>query len=117
MLINRPPTGNVYLGFRTIDGLFEANVVTAHDQLPHEPEVDRLGQLQSIDFGHTGNIGQSFAFSRIGESLIATVGANDDAIEGQRRLQLPDRAAVPAETSVTRKTGIEIPPAGAYGLE
>ncbi len=32
----------------------------------------------SIDLGNSGNIGQSFAVSRIGESLIATVGANYD---------------------------------------
>ena len=44
VLLNRPASGNAYLGFRTMGGVFEANVVIGHGQLPHEPEVDRLGQ-------------------------------------------------------------------------
>ena len=92
-------------------------MVIGYGQLPHEPEVDRLGRPASIDLGNSGNIGQSFSVSRIGESLIATVGANVDESKDNVGFSFLIEPRFLPKLNVTRRTGIEIPPAGAYGLE
>ena len=71
----------------------------------------------SIDFGDSGNIGQSFAFSRIGESLIATLGGNFDESKDNVGVSFLVEPRFLPTLNVTRRTGINIPPVGAYGLE
>jgi len=116
MLLNRPARGNFYLGFRTFQGIIEADVVTAAVNYRISPKW--IGSAStSVDFGNTGNIGQSIAFSRIGESLIATIGGNVDESKDNVGVSFLLEPRFLPRLSVTRSTGIEIPPAGAYGLE
>ena len=70
----------------------------------------------SVDLGNTGNIGQTFAVTRVGESLLFTAGITVDAAKdnvGVRLLVEPRFLTA----RVTRQTGLEIPPAGALGIE
>ncbi len=116
LLVNRPRTGNFYLGFRAATGLFEADVLNA--TINYRMSQKWIGSVSSsIDFGPTGNIGQFVAFSRIGESLITTVGANVDESKGTVGAHFLIEPRFLPNLNVTRKTGIEIPPVGAYGLE
>ena len=116
MLLNRPRSGNFYLGFRAATGLFEADVVTATVNYRMSPKW--IGSASSsIDFGPTGNIGQNVNFTRVGESLLATVGASADASKGTVGFHFLLEPRFLPTLNTTRKTGIEIPPAGAYGLE
>lgn len=116
VLLNRPSRGNAYLGFRAARGLFEADVVTA--TVNYRMSQKWIGSASSsVDFGPTGNIGQSVAFTRIGESLITTVGANVDASKGTVGAHFLLEPRFLPKLNTTSKTGIEIPPAGAYGLE
>ena len=116
VLLNRPARGNAYLGFRAATGLFEADVVTA--AVNYRMSEKWIGSASSsVDFGPTGNIGQAFAFTRIGESLLTTVGANVDASKGTVGATFLIEPRFLPKLNTTRKTGIEIPPAGAYGLE
>ena len=55
--------------------------------------------------------------SRIGESLIATVGANYDQSKDNVGFSFLVEPRFLPKLNVTRRTGIEIPPAGMYGLE
>ncbi len=115
VLVNRPARGNAYLGFRAATGLFEADVVTA--AVNYRMSEKWIGSASSsVDFGPTGNIGQSVAFTRIGESLLTTVGANVDASKGTVGAMFLIEPRFLPKLNTTRKTGIEIPPAGAYGL-
>jgi hypothetical protein len=116
VLLNRPARGNAYLGFRTIDGPIQADVLTA--TLNYRMSPKWVGSAStSVDFADAGNIGQAFAFSRIGESLVATVGAHFDASKDNLGLNFLVEPRFLPTLSVTRKTGIEIPPVGALGLE
>lgn len=116
VLVNRPARGNVYLGFRTIDGPFQAHVVNA--TLNYRMSTKWIGSAStSVDFGDGGNIGQSFAVSRIGESLIATIGAHYDESKDNVGINFLIEPRFLPNLGVTRKTGIEVPPVGLQGLE
>ena len=115
-ILNRPTSGNVYVGFRTTSGPFEAHVLTT--TLNYRMSPKWVGSASTaIDFGNGGNIGQSFAFTRIGESLNATVGAHVDESKDNVGVSFTLEPRFLPTLSVTRKTGIEIPPVGAYALE
>jgi hypothetical protein len=116
VLLNRPLRGNAYLGFRTLDGPFSSNIVTAAVNYRMSPKWIGSGST-SIDITGNGNVSQGFSVSRIGESLIATVGAHVDESKNDIGFSFLVEPRFLPTLSVTRKTGIEIPPAGAYGLE
>jgi hypothetical protein len=116
VFLNRPARGNAYLGFRTMDGVIEANVITA--TLNYRMSAKWIGSAStSVDLGNTGNIGQAVAFSRIGESLVATIGAHFDESKDNLGVSFLVEPRFLPTLSVTRKTGIEVPPTGAYWLE
>lgn len=116
VLLNRPMRGNAYLGFRTLDGPFSSNIVSTSVNYRMSPKW--IGSANtSIDITGNGNISQGFSVSRIGESLIATVGAHVDQSKNNVGVSFLVEPRFLPNLSVTRKTGIEIPPAGAYGLE
>ncbi len=115
-MLNRPQIGNAYLGFRSMDGPFEANLVIG--SLNYRMSPKWIGSATaSIDLGNSGNIGQSFHVSRIGESLIATVGTSYDQSTDNLSVSFLLEPRFLPNLSVTRRTGIEVPPPGAFGLE
>jgi len=115
-IVNRPARGNVYVGFRTTSGPFEAHVLTTTLNYRTGPKWV-VSASTAVDFGNGGNIGQSFGFSRIGESLVTTLGANVDESKDNVGISLTVEPRFLPTLGVTRKTGIEIPPVGAYALE
>jgi hypothetical protein len=116
MLLNRPRVGNFYLGFRAATGLFEAEVVTATVNYRMTPKW--IGTVSSsVDFGPTGNNVSSASFTRIGESLLTTLGVNSNQSTGATGVAFMLEPRFLPSLNTTRKTGIEIPPVGAYGLE
>jgi hypothetical protein len=116
LLINRPARGNFYIGFRAADGVFTADVLNA--TVNYRMTDKWIGSASSsVDFGPAGNIGQTFGFTRIGESLLTTVGGSVDASKGSVGLHFLVEPRFLPKLRTTSKTGIEIAPAGAYGLE
>jgi hypothetical protein len=116
MLLTRPKTGNFYLGFRAATGLFEADVVNA--TVNYRMTEKWIGSAtSSVDFGPTGNIGQAISFTRIGESLLTTVGANVDASKGTVGAHFLIEPRFLPKLQTTQHTGIEIDPVGVDGLE
>ncbi len=96
--------------------MIDANVITGTVNYRMSPKW--VGSASSsVDLSNTGNIGQAFALSRIGESLVTTMGGNVDASKGSVGFSFLVEPRFLPNLSVTRKTGIVIPPAGAYGLE
>ena len=105
--------GNAYLGFRSMDGPFQANLVIG--SVNYRMSSKWIGSATgSIDLGNSGNIGQSFYVSRIGESLIATVGANYDQSKDNVGFSFLVEPRFLPNLNVTRRTGIEIPPPGVW---
>ena len=116
VVMNRPSRGNAYLGYRSIRGPFNSDLLIA--RLNYRLGPKWIASATSVvDFGEAGNIGQNVAVSRIGESLIVTLGANVDEGKGNISYSLLIEPRFLPRTSLTRKTGIDVPPAGAYGLE
>jgi len=116
VLLNRPARGNAYIGFRTVSGPFVADVLNATINYRTDPKWI-VSASASVDFGPTGNIGQSIAFTRIGESLISTLGASVDESKGSVGVHFLVEPRFLPNLHTTSKTGIEIPPVGTYGLE
>ncbi len=116
VLLNRPSRGNAYVGVRTFDGVISSNLLVANVNYRMSPKWIASAR-SSIDITGTSNTSQSLAVSRIGESLITTVGAHIDESKGDVGVSFLVEPRFLPSLSVTRKTGIEIPPAGAYGLE
>jgi hypothetical protein len=116
LLINRPARGNFYIGFRTAEGVFVADVLNA--TVNYRMTEKWIGSASSsVDFGPSGNIGQTLGFTRIGESLLATLGGSVDASKGSVGVHFLVEPRFLPKLRTTSKTGIEIAPAGAYGLE
>ncbi len=116
LLLSRPATGNFYIGFRTAEGVFESDVLNATvNYLMSEKWIGSVSS--SVDFGPAGNIGQSISATRIGESLLTTLGASVDASKGTTSVHFLIEPRFLPNLQTSRKTGIQIAPAGAYGLE
>jgi hypothetical protein len=115
-MINRPARGNAYLGYRTIAGPFEANVFLGNVNYRLGPKWIGSASM-SIDVGEAGNVNQALYISRIGESLIATVGTYYDQSKDNLGFSFLVEPRFLPTLGVTRRTNIEVPPAGAFGLE
>lgn len=116
VMLNRPARGNAHIGYRSIRGPFDSDLVFL--RLNYRLNEKWVGSASTvIDFGEAGNIGQTFSISRIGESLLFTLGMNVDESKNNVGFSFLVEPRFLPRTSLTRRTGIDIPPAGAYGLE
>jgi hypothetical protein len=116
MLLTRPQRGNAYLGFRTFSGLIDSNVITTTVNYRTTPKWI-LSAGASFEVGGSGNTSQNIAATRIGEALVTTVGANYDESKDNVGFSFLLEPRFLPKLNATRRTGIEIPPAGAFGLE
>ena len=115
VFIHRPDRGNGYIGFRTVDGPFRANVLTGSFAYRMTQKWVSTSSA-SVDFSTTGNIGQTFSLSRIGESLIVTAGLHVDSSKGNvSAIFLVEPRFFTSR--LTRTTGLVIPPIGVYEIE
>ena len=116
VLINRPTRGNGYVGFRSIDGPINSNVLTGSYSYRLSPKWISTASA-SYDFSDGGNIGQTFSMTRIGESMLVTVGFNVDEAKDNVGVRFMIEPRFLPKLRLTSTTGIEVPPAGAFGLE
>jgi hypothetical protein len=113
---SRPERGSLYVGFRTIDGPITSNVLTA--SLAYRMSQKWLARAStSFDFGPTGNIGQRISLIRIGESALVRVGFNIDEGRDSIGVVLAIEPRFLPSGRLGRVGGVQIPPAGARGLE
>jgi hypothetical protein len=117
--LNRPPRGNVYLGFTSFDGPIDAKIVTASYSYQMSPKwISSFGT--SVDVAsnaNNGNIGQNFAITRIGESLLVSFGVNVDASKDNVGVNLAVQPRFLPGVMFGSGLGASVPPAGVYGLE
>ncbi|MEE2641631.1 MAG: organic solvent tolerance protein OstA [Planctomycetota bacterium] len=114
--LNRPEVGNVFVGFRSIEGPISANVLNA--QINHRL-ADKWAMTlgTSIDFASSGNLGQRFAISRIGESAIIRAGVNVDVSRGTTGFNFLILPRFVPGKALRRSIGVDIPALGARGIE
>jgi hypothetical protein len=115
ILINRPTVGNAYVGVRSITGPVTSNVLLgSYSYRMSEKWITTAST--AYDFENTGNIGQTMSFTRVGESMLVTVGVNVDHSKDSFGFNFLLEPRFLPNLRVTRTTGIEIPPAGALGV-
>jgi hypothetical protein len=114
--INRPARGNIYVGFRSLEGPISSNILLATLNYRMSPKwVGSAGV--SFDLGSKGYLGQSASVSRIGESFIATVAFNADQTRDNIGVMFYLEPRFLPRTRFGKRTGLDVPLAGQYGLE
>lgn len=114
--LNRPPRGTWYAGFRSLQGPIKAEVLSFSNSYRLSPKwMTTTGG--SIDFGATGNIGQSFLITRVGEALLWSAGFTTDYGKQNTGLTLMVQPRFAPTGSINLAGGLPLPVAGAYGLE
>jgi hypothetical protein len=115
-LISRPEYGNVYAGIRSTEGPITSTLLTGSlSYRLSEKWIATAGA--TYDLGPTGNIGQSAALTRIGESFLIKVGMNFDASRDNLGISFLIEPRFLPNSRLGRVGGVQIPPAGALGLE
>jgi len=114
-MLTRPLRGDVYVGFRAVEGPFSARLLNAVvNYRMSEKWILNAGGV--IDFGETGSIGERIGITRIGESLLVRVGINvDHSRDNVGAFFAVEPRFLPGRLSSTG--GVPIPPVGAFGLE
>jgi hypothetical protein len=115
MLLNRTPRGSFYIGFNQFGGPISAAVLAGSYTYRMSPKwASSFGS--AIDL--TGrNIGQNFQLVRIGESFLMTFGFNVDYSRNNVGVTFNFEPRFLSRTQFATRRGIDIPVAGAYGLE
>ena len=114
--INRPPRGSLYVGFQSYDGPFTSNVFTT--ALGYQLSQKWISNYStSIDLNDAGNVSHSLLFTRVGESLLVRMGfvINESKDVFGVNLMIEPRFLPKGE--LAKGTRVQIPPAGAFGLE
>lgn len=115
-LFDRPDVGNFYVGFRSIEGPISSNVLST--RLAYRmSEKWALTAGSSIDFGEAGNLGQSLAVTRIGESFLVRVGINADISRDNVGAIFQIEPRFLPSNKLNSLRGIRLPPLGSRGLE
>jgi hypothetical protein len=114
--LNRPPRGSLYAGLVVLEGPFSSTVLVGSYNYRMSPKwVSTFGSTLAL--AHSGNIGQNFGLTRIGESFLFNVSVNVDHSKGNvgANVSLEPRFLTRAITGAG--TGVQIAAPGAYGLE
>jgi hypothetical protein len=114
-MLSRPLRGDVYIGYRYIDGPFSSSILSASlSYRMSEKWILNGGGV--IGFGPTGNIGETLSLTRIGESVLCRVGLNVDHSRDNVGITFSIEPRFLAG-GLGRVGGVPIPPVGAFGLE
>ncbi|MBI2477795.1 MAG: hypothetical protein HYV60_03850, partial [Planctomycetia bacterium] len=103
-------------GVRSIEGPISSSIVSGSISYRMSEKWILTGSA-SVDFGETGNIGQTFGFTRIGESTLVRLGFNVDESRGNVGVNFQIEPRFLSSRRLGYVGGVQIPPAGAYGLE
>jgi lipopolysaccharide export system protein LptA len=114
-LLSRTPRGSFYVGFNQFGGPISAAVLTGSYTYRMSPKwASSFGSALDL----TGrNIGQNFQLVRIGESFLMTFGFNVDYSRNNVGVTFNLEPRFLSRTQFASRRGIDIPVAGAYGLE
>ena len=113
--LNRTPRGSFYIGFNEFGGPINASVLSGSYTYRMSPKwASSFGTALDL----TGrNIGQQFQLVRIGESFLMTFGFNVDYSRNNVGVTFNLEPRFLSRTQFASRTGLDVPMAGAYGLE
>ena len=112
----RPEVGDVFVGFRSIEGPISSNVLTALATYRLSDKWGMKGGGQ-VDFGETGTIGQRLGIVYIGESFLLEFGFNYDASRDNLGFRFGFEPRFAPKPRLFRPGGVAIGPAGENYLE
>jgi len=114
--LNRPGRSSFYAGVRFLEGPIHSDVL----QLAASYRLTQKWIMEAstgYDFAAGRNIGQRVTLVRIGESFLTSFGFNVDTSKGSTGVQLNIEPRFLPRTRLGRISGVQVPPAGAFGLE
>jgi len=115
VLLNRTPRGSFYLGFNEFGGPIQSSVLVGSYTYRMSPKwASSFGTALNLK---GLNIGQNFQLVRIGESFLMTFGFNVDYSRNNVGFTFNLEPRFLSRTQFASRTGLDIPMAGAYGLE
>jgi hypothetical protein len=115
-LLTRPGVGQLYLGYRSLEGPISANVINGSLAYRMSDKWIASGSILA-DVGDTGNTVENFSITRIGESVLLRVGVYYDKSRDTVGVQLAIEPRFLPSSRLGNIGGVQIPPAGALGLE
>jgi len=116
--LSRPPRGGLYAGFRILEGpdnLFNRVLSLSYSYRMSPKWMSTFGT--SLNLGKQRYVGQNFSITRIGESLLISAGFSVDAARKNVGAGLIIEPRFLSKNRLSNVGGVEIPPAGAFGLE
>lgn len=113
---NRPAMGDLYLGYRMIEGPISSNIVSASLQYRMSDKWGLRGST-AVDFGDTGSIGHSLSLLYIGESFLWRIGANADTARDNIGFVFGLEPRFLPRPRLFNPGGVPVGPAGARWLE
>lgn len=112
---SRPGLGDIYLGILSLEGPISSTVLIGQlDYRLNEKWIASAGT--TFDLGEIGNVGQQFALTRIGESMLVQAGVTVDAGRDNVGFQFLVEPRFWARR-IGRLGGRLVPPPGVEGLE
>ncbi len=113
---SRPGVGDLYVGLLSLEGPISSTVLRSTiDYRLNEKWIAQAGT--TYDFGETGNVGQSLALTRIGESVLLRLGVVVDSGRDNVGFQFGIEPRFWPKPKLGRIGGQLIPPPGVEGLE
>jgi len=114
--LSRPPRGSLYAGFRILQGPIDAKILALSFTYLMSPKwASTFGT--SIDFGAQRSYSQNFSLTRIGESFLINFGFTVDPARDSVGVALAVEPRFLPKNRLGNLNGVQIPPAGALGLE
>ncbi len=115
-IVSRPEVGNVFVGYRTIEGPISSNIVSAAltYRMSDKWGVKAGGQ---VDFGETGTIGEGVNLVYIGESFLWQFGFNYEVSRDNLGFNFGFEPRFGSRPRMFRPGGVAVPPAGSRWLE
>ena len=112
----RPEVGNVFLGFRSIEGPISSNILSASAVYRLSDTWGIKGGAQ-VDFGETGTIGNRLGIVYIGESFLWELGFNYDASRDNFGIRFGFEPRFLGGGRIFRPGGVPVRPASSRWLE
>ena len=114
-LLNRTPRGSFFIGFNEFGGPIDASVLEGSYTYRMSPKwASSFGTALNLK---GMNIGQNLQLVRIGESFLMTFGFNVDYSRNNVGVTFNLEPRFLSRTQFASRSGVDIPVAGAYGLE
>ncbi|MFM7207277.1 MAG: hypothetical protein ACKO4T_11490 [Planctomycetaceae bacterium] len=114
-MLSRTPRGSLYIGFNEFGGPISASVLVGSYTYRMSPKwASSFGSALNL---RGMNIGQNFQLTRIGESFLMTFGFNVDYSRNNVGVTFNLEPRFLSRTQFASRSGIDLPMAGAYGLE